>query len=314
MNVSIAFCVIQDSVTFQECLDSYTVALNIFKDKKNPNEIEHELLIIFNGPTCDFDGFCSIFKSRLGDFGANFQILCSPEYNLSEARNMALEKSSREWILFLDDDCTVDPSILVQLERTITECEVKEIMIAGGRVLLSGDLGLTEFHKSWLSKLDLGMPSRVIQNSYVNGANFLVNRGEALIAGSFDAALGRQRNLLISGEETDLINRMTKRHPGIYYNHDQVVTQIVPTNRRDRTYLGKRIMWEAVTRALILQKDSPELGDRKGWKTPSDRDLDRLLQECTQLMVFGEMKKGFKFISIVKTFLNDLKNRKLFSD
>jgi glycosyltransferase involved in cell wall biosynthesis len=314
MNVSVVFCVVQDSTTFQECLDSYTVALNFYKDKKNSDEIEPELFVVYNGPTGDFDRFTSIFKSRHSDFGANFQILSSPEYNLSKARNMALEKSSREWILFLDDDCTVDPLILVELDKTLTECNVREIKVAGGRVLLSGDFGLTEFHKAWLSKLDLGTPSRVIQNSYVNGANFLVNRVEALSAGSFDAALGRQRNLLISGEETDLINRITKKHPGIYYNHDQIVTQIVPTNRRERTYLGKRIMWEAVTRALILQKDSPELGDRRSWKTPSDRNLDRLLQECTQLLVFGEMKKKMNFISIARNFLSDLKNRKLFSD
>jgi hypothetical protein len=223
---------------------------------------------------------------------------------------MALGKSTTEWVLFLDDDCTVDPFILVELSKTVSQCHLNEIKIAGGRVLLEGDLGLTDFHKAWLSKLDLGSPSRVIQNLYVNGANFLVNRKEALLAGGFDTSLGRQRNLLISGEETDLINRVTKKYPNIYYNHNQIVTQIVPNDRRDRSYLGKRIMWEAVTRALILQKDSAVLGDRTGWKTPNDRDLDKLLQKCTQLLVFGEIKKKRSFISVGKNYFNYLKNRK----
>jgi hypothetical protein len=309
VNVSVVFCVVQDSITFQECLDSYNVALDFYRNQKEPNEIEPELLIIYNGFTSDFDEFCSTFKRRHTYFDINLNMLCSLEFNLSEARNKALGESTREWILFLDDDCTVDPSILVELGKTITECQVNGIKLAGGRVLLTGDEGLTEFHKAWLSKLDLGSPSRVIQNSYVNGANFLVNRKEGLLAGGFDNSLGRQRNLLISGEETDLINRVTKKYPNVYYNHNQVVTQIVPTNRRDRSYLGKRIMWEAVTRALILQKDSPLLGDRTGWGTPNDRELDKLLQKCTQLLVFGEMKKRRNLISVGKHFFNHLKSR-----
>jgi glycosyltransferase involved in cell wall biosynthesis len=280
------------------------------RSNKASGDIEPELIIVYNGFTSGFDEYCSSFTRRNSDFGEDFQILCSPEFNLSEARNMALERSSREWILFLDDDCTVDPAILVELRNTITQCELNNIKIAGGRVMLTGDAGLSEFHKAWLSKLDLGFPSRVIQNSYVNGANLLVSRKEALLCGGFDTSLGRQRNLLISGEETDLINRVTKKYPNVYYNHNQIVTQIVPLNRRDRSYLGKRIMWEAVTRALILQKDSPVLGDRTGWKTPNDRELDKILQKCTQLLVFGEMKKRRNIVAVSMRYFHYLKNRK----
>lgn len=309
-SITIVFCVIEESKTLDACLDSLSLALaNV-----NENINEFELVIVHNGNKFEFELFQSRYLKKLKKMKIRIKIVGSMEFNLSIARNTALTTSTSEWVLFLDDDCILDKQILNQLKLTVLECERESIYLAGGRVLLEGAEGLTDFHQEWLSKLDLGDPSRLIKNQYVNGANFLVNRKMALQFGGFDPNLGRQRDLLISGEETDLINRISKRYPGIYYNHDQIITQIIPINRRDRTFLAKRIAWEAVTRALILQKDSLLSGELRGWQTPSDKDLDRMLQTFTQLLTFGQTKKRNSWSSFTGNFLKILQRTKQFFD
>jgi glycosyltransferase involved in cell wall biosynthesis len=304
-NATIAFCVIEDSSTLQDCLDSFLAAENFFNNGEANHSLSFDVIIVYNGHKSNFETFCSVYESKGVSFQSPLRIVFSTEFNLSAARNKALSESSSDWILFLDDDAILDKSILKELEQTIYKCEKESILLAGGRVLLRGTKQLTEFHRAWLSMLDLGEPSRIIQNSYVNGANFLVNRKAAEKVGGFDLSLGRQKGLLISGEESDLIHRMVKTDPRIYYNHNQIVVQVVPPSREDREYLGKRVMWEAVTRALILQKESPVLGERNGWRTPSDKELDNLLQLFTQLLVFGKTKENKK--TIFTRILNCLK-------
>jgi glycosyltransferase involved in cell wall biosynthesis len=310
ISVTVAVCVIGEFRDFESFLESFTQAEVCLYQSEKDIQLDLELLIVHNGPLLIHENFVADLEKK-SCLKTPLRIIRSQEFNLSVARNTALHSSDKEWIFFVDDDAILDPNIFSELEFSCKTAESLNCVVVGGRILLVGGDGCSEFHQAWLSKLDLGSPSRIITDQYINGANFVVKREIALHAGGFDPKLGRQGSLLVSGEETEILNRLRKYSQNVFYNHNQVVIQVVPESRTERRYLGKRIAWEAVTRALIHNKEGSTLGDRKGWVTPSDQELNYYLQTFTQLLTFGEiqdpLRKKLRFIffhRLIKKLVN----------
>jgi len=174
-----------------------------------------------------------------------------PARNLSFARNIAIEKSPNDIILFIDPDAIAAPRWAAELSSTLTG---KNIGLAGGKILPIWHMPPLAIAKSGIvqdqySILDLGddeIPSRKMV-----GASFGINRKCIGKNAYFDEQFGRRPGILLGGEESDLTQRVLRQGAELWYNGRAVVQHQVLPERIRYSWIFRRIYWQGYTRAAI---------------------------------------------------------------
>jgi len=69
--------------------------------------------------------------------------------------------------------------------------------------------------------------------------------------GGFDANLGRQGSVLLSGEEAHVLQQLIVRGLEIYYEPGAVVWHSVHSSRKRRSWLLKRMFWDGASQPLL---------------------------------------------------------------
>ena len=173
---------------------------------------------------------------------------------LANARNVALARSTAEYVLFLDDDAVAQPGWLRALHDTL-QAGKGTIGVIGGRVLpdfaVPRPAWLHETLAAFLSIVDqpgeAGRP--LAPGELIVGANIGCRRKLALQLGGFDVALGRQGAAsasLMSGEEDMLIRRVIDAGRGVFYCGAAVVHHHIPAERLTRDWFRRRAAWQGV--------------------------------------------------------------------
>jgi hypothetical protein len=177
----------------------------------------------------------------------------SEPLSLSAARNFALNISNADWGIYIDDDVVLNKDFVKYVYRAIDSANQNKCFLFGGRIELSGiPKNLDNLHRIFLSELDYGSPSRVLENEFINGACFGVNRKKILeMSLKFNDQLGRKGSLLLSGEDSLLVSQVRRMGASVWYENDLIVTQIVEPERLSSSWLLKRITWEAITDNII---------------------------------------------------------------
>lgn len=134
------------------------------------------------------------------------------EVGLSAARNRGVRESNSKYVIFVDDDAILPANLI---ERFIKIWEENRSLILGARIL-----PFFEFPRpAWLTRKllgfysceDLGVVDHYPTYWYPAGVCFGLLKEDIKNAGFFDTYLGRNGNRLISGEETDLCQRVEKK-------------------------------------------------------------------------------------------------------
>jgi hypothetical protein len=193
----------------------------------------------------------SIFSKEIKNIST--KINSSQPFSLSSARNFALYNSTADWGIYLDDDVKLTPGFLKSAIQAVDHATENHCVLLGGRVQLSGaPLGLDEIHKIFLSQLDHGSPSRVLESEFINGACFGLDRSKILeMSLQFSDQLGRKGSLLLSGEESLLTSQVRELGGSVWYEHNLNVNHVVEPERLTANWLLKRMAWEAVTGNII---------------------------------------------------------------
>ncbi|HIV67522.1 MAG TPA: glycosyltransferase family 2 protein [Candidatus Butyricicoccus stercorigallinarum] len=96
---------------------------------------EYEILLVDDGSTDGSGALCDALAARAPE---TIRVIHKPNGGLGDARNVGLEHARGEYLVFLDSDDYLDPSMLEELSRTVEETRA-EIVTFGFRVDNGGD-------------------------------------------------------------------------------------------------------------------------------------------------------------------------------
>jgi len=170
---------------------------------------------------------------------------------IGRARNLALLETRSELLLFLDDDCTVEPGWLAAHRAAFAD---PRVVGSGGRILpqLPPDAPpwLRPFYRDQHGgpggRFDFGLEACDLPLSPASdlpfGANYGLRAAPARAAGGFNPTLGWGAPGNLPGEETDLMERLLAAGGRVRYVPDAVVLHHLPpatvTERRYLAYYG----------------------------------------------------------------------------
>ncbi len=204
--------------------DQLERALRSISQCVHPPQGDWELIVIDNGSS---DHTSQVIDAAISDLPAHCVV--EPIPGLSHARNTAVDVAQGEWILWTDDDVTVDADWLTGYRDAIDRYPDAQVLGGPIRVVFDGDppqwlqqgVGTVRSAYAGLEPNDVtttfGCTGRVPY-----GANFAIRRSYLREFG-FDTSLGRHpAHPMRSGEETPVIRNALQRGPGYWLDGAQV--------------------------------------------------------------------------------------------
>lgn len=140
---------------------------------------------------------------------------------LSHAKNRAIKESSGDIIIFLDDDIEIDDK---WLNAILEPFEDDSVAVVGGKVLpykVKIPDWLPEQYYFLVSIFDPSNNQAFV--SHVMGGNCAIRKSVFEKIGLFDITLGRNGNILLSGEENDLYTRISRLGLKICYTPHAII-------------------------------------------------------------------------------------------
>ena len=179
---------------------------------------------------------------------------------LSAARNLSIEESRHDHILFCDADALAHPGWAAAMHRALLD---PKVAVVGSRILPRWNgtpplLARANVVRDQYSLYDLG--EETLEVARVVGAGFGLDRTKFPEEMRFDENLGRRDGRLFGGEESDLCQRVSAAGGKILYVGDAVVEHVIQPERLRTSWILKRLYYAGYGR-----------GDAGGQPNPSRR-------------------------------------------
>lgn len=113
MEISIIIPTYKPKHYIEECLDSI--------QHQSFSKEDFEVIIVLNGP---IQPYLNRINKLVEKYDFQIIILATEQRGVSNARNLAITKSSGEYICFIDDDDTISPSYLTELHDKVSESTI----------------------------------------------------------------------------------------------------------------------------------------------------------------------------------------------
>lgn len=228
----------------------------------NPKSKDIEVLVIANGCEDDTSSLANSFSNRLP-----LRLIVEPLPGLSRARNVALDNTRADAILWLDDDTEVTPGLISTYVQTLIK--YPEATFFAGKISPAFEGHppswvhfVVDKQPSTYSLLNMGKDERKLNaslNEFPFGANMLVRR-RALKGFRFREDLGRNQNPnnLVGGEETELFKTLSADgHLGIWIPTANVVHWMPPSRQTFRYFAAYQYAVGIIGVRLLGQKTTP---------------------------------------------------------
>ncbi len=204
-------------------------------------EIEHEILIIDNH--CS-DSTADVVESAAGRFSDRLRRVVELKQGLCHARNRAIVEARGEIVAFLDDDVEVDPAWLQALASAFS---CGDYAAVGGKAYLiypqMRPAWITDRDEGLLSKVDHGADRRPAKADELFGLNLSFRKEWLRRVGGFRTDLDRVGTLLLSGGDTELLERLERAGGSLLYEPAAVVGHRVAPERLRRRWFFSRLYW-----------------------------------------------------------------------
>lgn len=232
--ITVAVCTRDRAVSLARTLDSMTTL-------EVPADLDWELLVVDNGSADDTHRVIASFARRLPLRGIEEE-----RGGLAYARNRAVDVASGDYLLWTDDDATVDAGWLRAYSAAFRRWP--EAAVFGGRV----DAQFEGTPPAWLLRAlwrvpgafalrDLGSePAPLATGTGLPyGANFGI-RADEQRRYRYDPSLGRRPGgRIVSGEETDVISRVLEAGGKGWWVPDARVVHHISRERQTVRYLRR---------------------------------------------------------------------------
>lgn len=221
--------------------------------QKTPKDISYEVLIIDNNSNDKTREVVEKFKTK---YPGIFRYIFEKNQGLSYARNRGIKEAKGEIVAFTDDDVLVESEWLINIHLTFKEYNVDCV---GGKILpvwqKQRPKWLVDKILANLALLDYAEDVFYITKGGKKplwGANLCVSKRALEELGCFHTIIGRKGNKLYSGEETDFLERLTKKGKTILYQPKLIVHHVIPPSRIQKNYFRKWHFDDGKLKAILL--------------------------------------------------------------
>jgi glycosyltransferase involved in cell wall biosynthesis len=252
MNFDIIICTKNRVNELSQCLYSLNKTKNKYKGSS-----AWSVIIVNDGE--DFN--LELKKYHL----LNIKKIESSKSGLSDARNIGVENSESEIIIFIDDDAFVRENFMEKIEDSWNKDKFKEVAVICGE---PKSLILENSERVWFDEqckifkpiaymysVDLLISKdRVIIPKGMGVIEAVVScRRESLGSHRFNSKLGRSNDLLLSGEGIlfEIISRENGKQ--MIYDPSIVVDHLIDSNRLNKNWIINRIFWQGVTETILYR-------------------------------------------------------------
>lgn len=245
IRVSVAICTYNRAHYLERCLSGLR--------NQRFNEKEVEIIVVDNGSS---DSTLKVVERHWELTSISTKLICIDAHSLSLARNAALKESTAKVICFLDDDAIALPNWLAELVKVFDADNKGVIGAVGGKVdplweIPPGDLDSDVF-RGMYSLSDYAPEEVVMTYPHTpTGVNFAIRREAANRAGLFSTQLGRKGNILLSGEESEFLERIRALGYKLYYTPNAVVHHCIPKERITQNWVLSRALWGGRSYAIM---------------------------------------------------------------
>lgn len=253
MRVTIAICTWNRAQMLSAALTQLT-RLNVTAG------LDWELLVVNNNCTDDTDAVIAAFSERLP-----LRRIFQPIPGLSNARNAAIKEAAGDYILWTDDDVSVDENWLAAYARAFERWPYAAVF--GGPIApwFEGDAPPDWLTRAWphvmnaYATRDLGdqaLPLSAADHRIPYGANFAIRMIEQS-QHIYDHALGRRPDdNLLGGEETEVIKAILKAEGTGYWVPEAKVRHWIPRKRQTLQYIRDYYRGYGIAQARNMPVDS----------------------------------------------------------
>lgn len=217
----------------------------------------YEVLVIGNACT---DHTAEVVKSFVDQFNGKLRFIEEERLGLNHARNRAFSEARFPLVAFLDDDVDVDPDWLRGLSSAFRS---ETCAAVGGKAYLvypiSRPKWLGDEIEGLLSKVDHGAIRQEATAEDLFGLNLTIKKDWFGRIGMFRTDLDRTGNCLISGGETEFLERIVRVGGRLIYEPSAIVGHRVPKTRLRRMWFWSRCYWGGVGSSRIVADEKLSL-------------------------------------------------------
>lgn len=224
--------------------------LGLREQQTAPGDI-YEVVVIDNDPHRSAEPIVDELRQQWPSSVA-LRYLHETRVGVSFARNRAIEEARGELLAFVDDDMFVPPNWLASMlecfERTGASC-------VGGRTLThwegEPDSVLRDCEHE-LTGIDMGEREMTLNGRQLPGTGNVVFRRSVFANGlRFCTGLGRVGTLLLSGEDTEVMERLRMSGQTIWYCANAVLRHRLAGYQVTAVGIVRRRYWFGISYALI---------------------------------------------------------------
>jgi glycosyltransferase involved in cell wall biosynthesis len=216
-----------------------------------PENVPTELVIVANACTDETQTVVARWAERLP---MPTRCVVEDEPGLSVARNRAIAEAGADRMVFLDDDIQLSPGWLAAMWEGFERYKADSV---GGRISLWWE---EVSEPDWFPPQMAGMFGQyehgpaVKPFMTVNGGNFGFRRAVVDKIGGFRPELGRKKDMLLAGEESEWVERALAAGFNLYYLPEAAIRHWVPAARATREYVFKRAEGMGVSQIVMKPK------------------------------------------------------------
>jgi glycosyltransferase involved in cell wall biosynthesis len=215
----------------------------------------YEIIVVDNASADDTRAVVEAIGAERAGAGRQMRYVYEAALGLSNARNTALAETQGRYIAYLDDDAIAVPEWLETL-LSVFEGDYPGPGCVGGRVDPIWEAPrpswLPDGLLTYLTIVNWGDERMLIHKPlWVAGANMAFDTELLRQVGGFSSSLGRKGNLLLSNEETALMQRIEDIGRDIIWEPSASVSHHAPPDRLTKKWFRSRARWQGISHAVL---------------------------------------------------------------
>jgi len=250
-----------------------------------------EIIVVDNASSDGTRRICEEFSNL-----PNFTYIYEPVIGLSSARNAGWKAACSSYVGYIDDDATADHGWFEKALWSFENiCPVPEWV--GGPIDLEWEVKepnwITEEDRVPLGKVDWGGEARFLTEKHerLGGGNSFYRRDVLENMNGFDTRLGRKKNLLLSGEETQFQHRLRALGGRLFYHPDVRIHHFVPRERTQPVFFYKRHFWGGRTDHIMSRTLKSVVYEPIAQQKQKASSVGRLVRSCMGSLGLSVSKK-----------------------
>jgi glycosyltransferase involved in cell wall biosynthesis len=194
-------------------------------------QAEYEVIVVDNNSTDETPAVCAAFARRC----PALRCIVERQQGLSYARNCGWQAAQGEYVLYIDDDCTVPEGWLAVASEIIQQTAPD---VFGGPYFAFYQTPKPAWFPDSYGSWQPAEQATAITPTALHGGNLCLRRELLVQSGGFQPGLGMQGETIGYGEETDLLLRLQAARPetSFYYAPRLFVYHLVRSDKMSITW------------------------------------------------------------------------------